>query len=100
MIDDLAKDIKETSSEVKRLKKLIKELDIKISEKVESDISHYKIETDLGKREVSKVSMKDLIHLRNSYKKELKEKERELSRMEKSMRERSQKRSNTVLVRL
>lgn len=77
---------------IKKREAAIKAIDSKLSGKVSDDVASYEIWTDLGKRRIDKVSMRDLMALRKIY-------VTELSKLKEKLGEMRGIRSRQVLVR-
>ena len=80
------------NDQIAALEAIIKAIDERVAGKVAADIQEYEIASDIGRRQVAKIPLKDLMSARETYKHELNILKDELKRMEK-------KSSRNVLVR-
>jgi hypothetical protein len=56
---------------IKDLKKKIKSIEDKVDIKVSEDIDSYELQSDLGRRRIDKLKLKDLLNVRAEYRSEL-----------------------------
>lgn len=56
---------------IKDLKKKIKSIEDKVDIKVNEDIDSYELQSDLGRRRIDKLKLKELLNVRAEYRSEL-----------------------------
>lgn len=83
---------KELMTGIEEREAIVKAIDLQLSGKMTDDVAAYEIWTDLGKRRIDKVSMRDLMAMRKLY-------VTELSKLKEKLAEMRGLRSRQVLVR-
>jgi hypothetical protein len=67
----VAKESTELKRRIKELKEKIKKIEDKVEGKILDDVDSYELQSDLGRRRVDRVRIKDMMSVRDRYKQEL-----------------------------
>ena len=56
---------------IKEIQKMLANIEEKIGQKINEDIDAYEVQSDLGRRRVDKMKLKELLEAKNEYRNEL-----------------------------
>lgn len=67
----MAKESTELKRRITVLKEKIEKIEDKIDSKILDDVNSYELQSDIGKRQIDRISLKDMMSIRDKYKQEL-----------------------------
>ena len=67
----MAKESTELRRRITVLKEKIEKIEDKIDSKILDDVNSYELQSDIGKRQIDRISLKDMMSIRDKYKQEL-----------------------------